>query len=54
MLNEFRSEIIESVPKGRAKRAPSEWQIFLKTCIPTKTGAFPEKIKACSVDYKKR
>ena len=54
ILDEFRTELMESLPKGRAKRPPSEWQIFLKTCIPTKTGAFTEKIRACSVDYKKR
>lgn len=37
------------------KRVLSKWQIFLKECIPTKQKLpFKERIKACSVEYKKK
>lgn len=37
------------------KRTLSKWQIFLKECIPTKqTLPFKERIKACSVEWKKK
>ena len=37
------------------KRTLSKWQLFLKECIPTKQNLpFRERIKACSVEYKKR
>lgn len=43
---------VESLPAGKGKRAPTEWTKYLKTCLPNKTGSFPEKMRACSADYK--
>jgi hypothetical protein len=56
-LNRKLDQLIEQTRSGSAmkgKRAPSEWQKYLKNCMPQKTGSFPERIKACSVDYKRK
>ena len=40
---------------SRGKRKLSKWQSFLKECIPKKMDLpFKERVKACSVEYKKR
>ena len=54
-LNRKLDQLIDQskkLPVVKGKRAPTEWTTFLKTCVHTKTGAFPERIKACSADYK--
>lgn len=44
----------ETMPAKKI-RAKSKWQRFLKECIPTKkTLPFKDRIKACSVEYKKK
>lgn len=54
-INKKLDQLIEQtskLPAVKGKRAPTEWTNFLKTCVPAKTGAFPDRIKACSADYK--
>lgn len=54
-INRKLDQLIEQtgkLPAAKGKRAPSDWQKFLKTCVPNKTGSFPERIRACSADYK--
>ena len=51
LFDEKLTELKTTVSK---KRTLSKWQIFLKECIPKKQDIpFKERIKACSVDYKK-
>ena len=38
---------------SRQKRAPSQYNIFIGSCMKAKTGvAFPERMKSCAIEYK--
>jgi len=53
---EFNKAVTElkATRPGKKERKLSKWQIFLKECIPKKQDLpFKERIKACSVEYKK-
>jgi len=49
-----REELANFTPQKK-KRAPNKWQIFLKECAKeqSKDLSYPEKVKKCSVIYKK-
>lgn len=49
------ANIMATAPKGaRAKRAPSKYNLWMKECIPKKTGAIQTRFKACALEYKER
>jgi len=55
MIREEIANAMATVPKGaRAKRAPSKYNLWIKECIPGKTGAIQDRFKACASEYKKR
>jgi len=48
-------EELKATRPGKKARVLSKWQLFLKECIPKKQDLpFKERIKACSVEYKKK
>lgn len=38
--------------KPRKKRAPSKYNLFIKDCIPSKTGPVKERMRACAVEWR--
>lgn len=40
--------------KAKKKRAPSEFNIFIGSCVKEKTGPVPERFKSCVVEWKKK
>lgn len=48
-------ELKATRPGRTTERKLSKWQLFLKECIPKKQDLpFKERVKACSVEYKKK
>ena len=39
------------VPAKRGGRAPNKYNLHMKSCIPTKTGAIKDRFKECANDY---
>lgn len=49
-------EHLKKAPKGgggRAKRAPSAYNLFIKECVPKKSGPITDRFRACVEEYKK-
>jgi len=40
--------------KGKKKRQPSRYNLFIAECVPKKTGPVTERFKQCAIEYKKQ
>jgi hypothetical protein len=44
----------DGMPKSKAKRKPSEYNLFIKECLPGEKGAIKDKFKACAIKWRKK
>ena len=54
-FNKAVTELKTTRPGRTKERKRSKWQLFLKECIPKKMELpFKDRVKACSVEWKKK
>lgn len=53
-MEEHLERVAQMASAGRTKRAPSAYNLWMKECIPKRTGPIQERFKACAVEYKKQ
>jgi len=54
IVREVLAEMLAEMPRTRKKRAPSAYNLYMKECIPTKTGPIQERFRQCAREYKQR
>lgn len=54
IMEGYVEDIAHIIPAGKTKRAPSAYNLWMKECIPKRTGPIQERFKACAGEYKKQ